>query len=256
MRTKRIFYLISVLLIVLSSCTSNKRLTYLRESSNNEEFKTSANNFIYKIQPKDILYIQINSLNKEVSELFNVNGFSNVASYNDQFLYLHSFSVNDSGFVSLPILGQIKVIDLTIDEAHIEIQNKINEYLKDATVIVKLISYRISILGEVKAPGHYILYQNNINIFEALSKAGDITDYGNKKNVLLLRPYNNTYKSIRLDLTDKNVLSSEYISLLPNDIIYVEPAKLKAFRLNSPNISIILSSISTLILVLSFVITK
>ncbi|OFY20540.1 MAG: hypothetical protein A2W98_06305 [Bacteroidetes bacterium GWF2_33_38] len=237
----------------LFSCTSYKKVTYLREAVHDEDFQLTAAYEIYKIQKKDILYIQIVSLSEEVNNLFNVNNGKILSTYNEQYLYLHSFSVNDSGYVVLPIIGEVKVLDLSIEEAHKAIQLQADQFLKDASVIVKLLSFKISILGEVNNPGHFNVYQNHINIMEALSIAGDIGDYGNKQNVLLIRHHANSTKTYRLDLTDKQLITSEFIYLLPNDVIYVEPLKAKAFRQNAPNISIVLTSISTIILVLNFI---
>jgi polysaccharide export outer membrane protein len=108
-------------------------------------------------------------------------------------------------------------------------------------------------LGEVSRPGVYTNYNDNITILEALGMAGDITIYGNKRNILLLRPAKKGVETIRINLNDAKLLESSNFYMLPNDILYVEPVKTKAFRLNAPNISIILSTITTFILVLNFI---
>ena len=107
-------------------------------------------------------------------------------------------------------------------------------------------------MGEVRRPGSYYNYNDRLTIFEAIGNAGDITDYGNKKNVLIIRPTNEGEKFFRVDLTDVNILKSEAYYLLPNDVIYIEPVRYKSFRLNAPNISLILSSVTTLVIVLNY----
>lgn len=140
-----------------------------------------------------------------------------------------------------------------MDEAITSIRQRADQYLKDATVIVKLISFKVSVIGEVNRPGTYNNYNNQLTVLEAISLAGDITDYGNRKEVLILRPSSGGTKTFRLDLTNKNILTSDGFFLLPNDIIYVEPIKTKSFRMNMSTISLAFTSISTLILVLNYI---
>jgi polysaccharide export outer membrane protein len=140
-----------------------------------------------------------------------------------------------------------------MDEAISSIRKRADQFLKDATVIVKLISFKVSVIGEVNRPGTYNNFNSQLTVLEAVSMAGDITDYGDRKRVLVLRPSAEGTRSFRLDLTSKNILTSDGFFLLPNDIIYVEPIKNKTFRINMPTISLAFTSISTLILVLNFI---
>jgi polysaccharide biosynthesis/export protein len=140
-----------------------------------------------------------------------------------------------------------------MDEAINAIRQRADRYLKDATVIVKLISFKISVIGEVNRPGTYNNFNNQLTVLEAISMAGDITDYGNRKMVLVLRPAADGTSTFRLDLTNSEILSSDGFFLLPNDIVYVEPIRNKSFRINMPAISLVFSSISTLILILNYI---
>ena len=133
------------------------------------------------------------------------------------------------------------------------IRQRSNQFLKDATVVVKLVSFKVSVIGEVNRPGSYNNYNSQLTVLEVISLAGDITDYGNRKSVLVLRPVTGGTKSFRLDLTDRQILTSDGFYLLPNDIVYVEPIKSKTFRINIPTISLFLTSVSTLILVLNYI---
>jgi polysaccharide export outer membrane protein len=172
---------------------------------------------------------------------------------NETSLFINGYTVSDSGYVEVPVLGRIPVVDMTVSQATDAIRERAGRYLKDATVIVKLISFRYSVIGEVARPGTFTNFNSQLTVLEAISNAGDITDYGNRKKVLVLRPDGQGTTTFRLDLTSRDILTSEGFFLLPNDIVYVEPIKSKTFRINSPTFSLVLSSITTLILVLNFI---
>lgn len=244
------------LLVAFSSCTTHKQLTYLQNvdslPSGTVYYKQPVE---YRIQNEDILYIRVISLNDEINTMINtfstqtnMNQFQNEIS-----LYLYGYSVNDSGYVDVPYIGNVKVLGLTLEEAKQTIKEKVDMSVRNATVIVKLVSFKFSVLGEVQRPGVYKNYNNQLTILEALSMAGDITDYGNRFEVLVVRPTKDDTKTYRVDLTDKSLLSSEAFFLLPNDVVYVQPIKSKSFRINIPTMTLALTTISTLILVLSFI---
>ena len=245
-----------ILVIAVSSCTTKKQLTYLQNvdslPSGTVYYKEPIE---YRIQNNDILYIRVVSLSEQVD--MQINTFQSQSGQNmfqnEISLFLYGYSVSDSGYVDVPSLGKINVIGRTIEEAQEVIYNRVNESIRNSTVIVKLISFKFSVLGEVRKPGIYMNYNNQITVLEAISKAGDITDFGDRKLVLVIRPTKSETKTFRIDLTDKSILSSEAFFLLPNDIVYIEPIKSKTFRINIPTMTLVLTTISTLILVLSFV---
>ncbi|OFY34053.1 MAG: hypothetical protein A2W91_15520 [Bacteroidetes bacterium GWF2_38_335] len=208
----------------------------------------------YLVQPNDMLFIRVSSINEEINKIYNSSYQTTNTNYayNSASLYLTSFSINDSGYVSLPIIGDMKVSNLSVLSIERLIQKRVDEFLNGAIVSVKLMTFPICVLGEVNNPGLYENYNNNLTIFEALGKASDLTIYGNRKNILIIRQTEEGNTTKRIDITDINLLASEYYYLRPNDIIYVEPMKYKAFKLNSPNISILLSGVTTLIVVLNF----
>jgi polysaccharide export outer membrane protein len=201
------------------------------------------------------MYIKIYSLNEEMSSMINqtIGSYQQNLFQNETSLFINGYTVSDSGYIEIPVLGKVLVAGKTIDEATNSIRQRTDKFLKDATVIVKLISFKISVIGEVSRPGTYNNYNNQLTVLEAISMAGDITDYGNRKQVLVLRPTSNGTKSFRLDLTNRSILSSDGFFLLPNDIVYVEPIKSKTFRINMPAISLAFTSISTLILILNYI---
>ncbi|MCK4344027.1 MAG: SLBB domain-containing protein, partial [Bacteroidales bacterium] len=151
---------------------------------------------------------------------------------------------------------KVFVLNKTVEEAKDAIQEKTDQILRNASVIVKLISFKFTVLGEVNRPGVYKNFNNQLTVLEAIGMAGDISDYGNRTKILVIRPTKNETRTYRIDLTKKDVLSSEGFFLLPNDIVYVEPIKSKTFRINIPTLSLFLSTLTTLILVLNFIITR
>ncbi len=125
--------------------------------------------------------------------------------------------------------------------------------LKDAHVIVKYGGFKFTVLGEVKQPGMFYIYNNRLSLLEAIGRAGDMTDFGNREYILIIRPTQSGSITFRINLLDKNVLQDPNFYLTPNDVVYVEPVKTKNWKLNASNVSIILSSITTMILVINFI---
>lgn len=246
-----------VFVVSISSCTQHKKTLYFNNLITENDSITYFENIPpnYLLKSGDILHIRILSINEDISKLFNANTSNTNYSqyYSDASMYVNGYSVNDSGYISLPVLGLLEVGGKTVNETQLLVQNNLDNFLKGATAIVKLLTYKITVLGEVNRPGVYNNYNDNITVLEAIGMAGDINPYGNKKNVLLMRPTKKGTETYRINLNDVSLLESSNFYMLPNDILYVEPVKSKAFKLNSSNISITLSSISTLILVLNFI---
>jgi polysaccharide export outer membrane protein len=244
----------TILIATIISCTRYKDMVILqsRKGENNNIYNAIPPP--YKIQKRDVLYIQVLSLNQEITQVINSTSTTNSTQLtSDASMFIYGNIVSDSGYVELPVIGKINVIDKTLEEAKIEIGKQASVFLKDATIIVKLISFKFSVLGEVKSPGVYQNFNNQLTVLEAIGKAGDITPYGNRHKILVVRPGTEGTKTFRLDITRAEILNSEGFFLLPNDIIYVEPVKSYNFKVNIQNISLLLTGISTLILVLNYI---
>ncbi len=256
MSISKISILISVIFIVLlSSCTSRKKTLYLRNIDNDSTNVFRSQQVEHRITSGDVLYINFYSFNKSLSEIFNSqdDSRSTYSMWNSEAnVYVNGFSVNDSGYVVLPLIGNIRITDLTIEEASAEIQSKAKTFVNDVTVIVKLLNYRYTIIGEVARPGTYTNYNDNLTIFQAVAKSGDVTIFGNKTISHIIRQTKEGQIVIPFDFTDINILTSEVYYIRPNDIIYIEPVRNKSFRQNLPNIALLFSSITTTILVLNF----
>lgn len=252
MRKKHLIFIL--LLLVLASCNRRSQLLYVQNLDSQGEVLI-AKPPIYRLQPGDILYIQLITPSPEISQAFNnpTGGQYMTRTQDEGSLYLNGYTVNDSGMVALPFLGEAKVQGLSISEATQELQKLTEKMYKDASLIVKLASFKVTVLGEVRRPGSIRNYNDQLNLFEAIAAVGDISENGDRKSVLVVRPGNEGNKTFRLDLTDKSVLASEAFYLLPNDVVIVEPIGNKVFQMNVPYITLTFSTISTLILLYNFI---
>ena len=216
---------------ILSACGSSEKVVYIE---NVNQLKKMADKTLFdaRIMPKDVLTVTVGTINKEASEPFNLTVLStNSPSALSAQPALQSYLVSNDGTIDFPVIGTIKVGGLTKKECETMILEKIRPYLAESEkpiVTVRMSSYSISVLGEVKNPGSFQVSREKINVFEALAQAGDMTIYGIRDRVRLIREDATGNKEIHiLDLTDANVINSPYYYLQQNDIIYVEPSKVK-----------------------------
>ncbi len=249
---KKILFIVAILSVTVA-CNRKSQLVYLNDVTN--ETLGSVKAPVYLIKPGDVLSIQIYTQDPNISRLFNLANTQTATSsiYNSEIsTYITGFSVSDSGEVNLPVIGKVRVAEHSVRDAQESIQLAADRYLKDALVVVKLLSFRVTVLGEVKRPGTYTNYKDNLNIFEAIGLAGDLSDFGKRNNVLVLRNTPQGVKTFRMDLQDKNIITSEGFFLLPNDTVIVEPRSGKVMALNTPNIQLLLSTLTTVLLFLNF----
>jgi polysaccharide biosynthesis/export protein len=246
--------LLLLLMLVFNGCTPPKKLKYLQGET--EVIHPVKREFTYNIQPGDVLYIKINTLDNETHQSFNIQGEAASRSSSEIALYLNSYTVNDSGMINFPICGNIHLEGQSIDQASKTIEEEVNVYLKQTTVLVKLMSFKVTILGDVNSPGVYQVYDASLNLFEALGLAGDLNNFGKRKTIKLIRQVEEGLKIVEIDITNQDILSSEYFHLLPNDIIYVEPHVAKSFGFEKFPFTEIFTSVSTLIVILTFINAK
>lgn len=220
----------------LTSCSAPKNIAYIK-NSDEVDFSHSAYLYDARIMPKDVLTITVNTVNPEASAPFNliVSTSLNTSNVNQTFgtnRALQSYLVSNDGTIEFPVLGTLQVGGLTKIECEKMIHDKIKPYLnaKETPVVtVRMANYKISVLGEVNRPGMFTVDNEKINIFEALAKAGDLTIYGVRDNVKLIRENEKGSKEIHtIVLNDANIINSPYYYLQQNDILYVEPNKVKA----------------------------
>lgn len=232
----RAFYIIGIFALLLTSCNAYKKVPYLQDTHVTNQFPTPRPMYDTKIMPKDMLTITVNTTDPEAdaADLFNltVQSSANISRSNSltQQPTLQQYLVNNDGTIDFPVLGRLKVSGLTKSEAENLIREKLGVYLKESPIVtVRMASYKISVLGEVARPGIFTVNYEKINIFEALAMAGDLTIWGMRDNVKLIRENENGESEVfNINLNNADIVSSPYYYLLQNDILYVTPNKAKA----------------------------
>lgn len=246
-----------IIIVFATSCYSNKELVYLQDETYSYKVPKAVENQrpIYRIQPNDVLHVDVKTPDPETTALFSARDDSRTGfNVNPAILYIMGYSVDNDGYVTIPLIGKIDVDNLTIDEIRSKIQAEVDKYLTNASVEVKLVSFKISILGQVKNPGYYYVYNGQANLMEGLSLANDITEYGSRKDIKLIRQTEKGSEVILLDLTDPSVIKSPYYYLLPNDVIYVPPAEKQVKNQNLRPLGVFFGGITAIVLVARFVI--
>lgn len=231
--------LLIILLLSVASCTSIKNIPYLK---NADKANLEASRMLYdaKIMPKDELTIYVNTTDPQASESFNLythtnnNNNSSRSSSNNRTgnSYTIGYLVDNEGNINFPVLGKLHVAGMTKNECQDMIASRIKAYLAETEnpiVTVYMSSYHVTVLGEVSSPRVVPVTTEKMNIFEAIANAGDLTIYGHRENVMLIREDGRGEKSVhRLNLNDATIMNSPYYYLQQNDIIYVEPQGVKA----------------------------
>lgn len=253
-----VIYVFTLSLLFLFSCSNTQEITMLRDVSADRSIHELSPKEPpeYRIRPSDILFLKILTLEPAINEIFNpsTTGNNNQSGTNQMYgspagQYLNGYLVADDGTVTIPIIGKIEMAGLTLIEAEDRLRVRAEEYLKQPSVQVKFLNYKITISGEVRNPDLLYNYEQNFNIFDAISMANGITDYADLTNVLVVRKTNGTSHTYRVDATSRSIYASEVFYLLPNDFVYIPPTNLKRTRDNTNVYSLILSAVSTLIVV-------
>ena len=233
MKLQNIF-IISICLTLLSSCASYKQVPYLQDAELINSIQESLPMYDAKIMPKDLLTITINTTDPEVAAPFNLTVQTSVNVAHSSSLThqptLQQYLVSNEGTIEFPVLGTLQVGGLTKGEAETLIRGKLGEYLKETPIVtVRMSNYKISVLGEVARPGVFTIGNEKVNIFEALAMAGDLTIWGMRDNVKLIREDADGQRNIiYLNLNRADIVTSPYYYLQQNDILYVTPNKTKA----------------------------
>lgn len=229
MRKNLFFIVFAVLCMTLGSCGSSKQIAYF-QNADSLSYAASKGLFDAKIMPKDLLTITVSTtdpkaatpFNLSVTNTLNATGYLSTGAGS-----LQTYLVDNDGFINFPVVGQLKVGGMTKRQCENYIRDKILPYMsktENPIVTVKMASFKVTVAGEVKAPGVFNVDQEKISVIEALARAGDLTIYGKRGNVLLIREDATGEKSVhRLNLNDANLINSPYYYLQQNDYLYVEP---------------------------------
>jgi len=244
------------LIFQLSSCVTQKDLEYLQAKDKNIKTYREADVADYKLKPNDELYITVTSLDEVNTNVFSNAGSQESMSASNLQPYgasLVSYAVNKEGYVLLPIIGGVNVLDKTLTQVSSMLKDSLTSILSQPLVTVKLVNRYVSVLGEVRNPGHFPYSQEKLTIYDAVGLAGDMTLYSNRKEVLLARNENGQNKIITLDLTNPELLGTTYYYVRPNDMIYVKPLKKRIWGMPDFPFAIILSTLSVTLLFYSVI---
>ncbi len=236
-------------MLTFCSCAQKRDLAYFSNLAQQRAEETIQDQPI-KIQQNDLLRININSLNPESNTLFTVNRQNATSGNYDG---PAGYRVAKDGMITLPVIGNIKMEGLTITQAQDALTEKLTKYVKEPIVEVQLLNFKITVIGEVNKPSSFTIPGDHINLLEALGMAGDMTVYGKRENVLIIREQNGKRTMRRLDLNQQNVLNDPFFNLMQNDIVYVEPDKSKAIEYSPSTriMPIVIASISAVAVLIS-----
>jgi len=238
---------IILILIFTASCVPLKQLSYFNDLD--ELVEPGINPRTQKlIMPFDKVYIKVISIDAPTNQIFNDNEEMRSGSSNGVLGYL----VDEAGNVNFPFVGNINVVKLTTAQASEKIQKALGDYVSNISVTVKYIDNQVTVLGEVKNQGVYPFIQDKLNIYEALGLGGGLSQYGDRRKIILIRNEGTKIMHYRLDLSDSKIAAKDYYYILPNDVIVVEPLKALSSSYQNITYTTILSSVTTLIAVLLF----
>jgi polysaccharide export outer membrane protein len=234
-------------MIFTASCVPIKQLNYFNDLNELEE--PAINPRKQKlIMPFDKLYIKVISIDPQTSQIFNATEEIRSGGNNG----VLGYPVDEAGNVTFPYAGNVNVASLTTAQAAEKIQKALSDYVAQTSVTVKYIDNQVTVMGEVRSQGVYPFIQDKLNIYEALGLGGGLTQYGDRKKIILIRNEGDKIMHYRLNLSDSKITGKDYYYILPNDVIVVEPLSALASSYQNITYTTILSSITTLIAVLLF----
>ena len=214
------FTIVSVILFLsLSSCVSKKEVVYFQNAKDFESI-VDTDTFTPKFKVNDIVSVFVSTFDLEAVKPFNLFIDGGGVSAQPQ---LMDYLIDIEGNIDYPVLGKIKLLGLSVQEAQDLFKEKLSLYLKDPIINIRILNFRISVLGEVRSPDRYEVSGERITILEALALAGDLNIKGHRENVLIIRDFNGTKTYTRVDLTNKELFNSPVYYLTQNDVVYVEP---------------------------------
>lgn len=228
-------------------CVTNKKTTYMQEYPESAYTGEYTSPEYHIIKPNDNLHIRVSTLDPRLASIFNATAEGAGVAVSEHSTSLTSYTVQEDGNVDLPYMGFVEVAGKTISEAKVAIATELDHYVKDAELTVKVVNKAVTVLGEVRQPGMYPIYQDRLNIYQALALAGDVTDFGDRYNVRIVRPTMEGSIVKEFDLTDKNIIDSEFYYIHPADVIYVKPMEGKFWAMNQFPFAVIFSSITATI---------
>ncbi|MEN2283861.1 polysaccharide biosynthesis/export family protein [Algoriphagus sp. SE2] len=233
-----------LLVLLASACISNKRITYLQNLPENEPIELDEFipfgevDYKYILQPFDIVEIDFASSDEELTKAFtyqnaNGGGISGMGGgsgggQGSDPLYFRGYSLDQEGFVEVPMLGKIQISGLTEEDAKNKVQEEINKFFKEEVYVrLRIAGIRYTTLGEFNSVGVKVIYKNRATIFDALANSGETTLLGKKNKLFIIRQYDGGTKIHQINLNDRAILASPFYFIQPNDILYMEPMRIR-----------------------------
>jgi len=248
------------MLLLFSSCAEKRNLVYFSDVNDSTSFTQAIMNVHQpKIQKGDILAISVSTMDATTNALFNTGailqgadsrlGTANAAGSTN--LAKEGYLVGNDGNVNFPVIGKVNLLGLTLEEAHGRLTDELNTYVKEPIVNIRYLNFKVTVIGEVNRPSSFTIENDQINVLEALGMAGDMTAYGKRENVLVIREVDGKRNMARLNLNTTNAFKSPYFYLQQNDVVYVEPDIMKEKQISrNPNTIPILIGLTSVITII------
>ncbi|KAA2239199.1 hypothetical protein F0L74_23625 [Chitinophaga agrisoli] len=254
------FFFIGICVLLCTSCVTTKNVTYFRDLPDTIKLRTMEKAAFYApvIQPDDILQVSIQTLDPAATALLNQQNTANwqvtgtPATGSSGSGGVSGYLVDKEGYVLLPLIGKVLVKGKTTDKVRDEIRDKAAEYYKDPVVNVRFANFKITVLGEVARPSTYVMPNEKVTLLDALGMAGDLTIYGKRENVLLIREKEGKKEFVRFNLNNSQLFTSPYYYLQQGDVVYVEPNKARIVATDAARLRTItiITSVTTLLAIL------
>jgi len=241
-----------LLLLSTFSCVPIEEIAYLQSEKEKNDQVYELNYDDYTVGYNDILYIAVKTQEDE----FLKNPERNSAFSSDAFFYLSGYTVDEKGYIDIPVVGEVYVFGQTISQIKSRLKELLSTYYKNFVVVVKPTGVKVSILGEVVRPGSYTFYQNNVTIFELLARCGDLGQLANRKRVKLLRHSDDNVKVHYIDLTQQDIFNTDFYYLQPEDVFYIEPLPVKTWGIGTTGFSslqVVMSILSSAFLIVNVI---
>lgn len=245
MKPLRLLLPLAVYLCALSSCVTKKDLVYFQNASQSIEYQVASRPI--KLRTGDVLNVVISTL--PTSQL---NTFSNADVQNNAVPIINGYTISEQGTIQLPVIGEVAAAGKTLDQVRARIIALVAEYFQNASVKVHLLSFTVSVLGEVAQPGQYTVYKENITFLDGLALGGDLLPSADRNRVHLIRTEGGATTRHAIDLQQDSLFSAPYFYLQPDDVIYVEPARYRSVNPLQPW-AITVSALSVVVLFLNII---
>lgn len=254
------FFTLLTVLLVSGSCVSKKQLTYLQyagagspTSYANIDPRLTVTPGEYRLMPYDNLFIRVATPDARWSEIFNVMPTGSGGAMTEESAGLLGYPVDIHGDIEIQFIGKVNVGGLTLSETKAKLDSVFKNYVNDASLTVRMVNNSITVIGEVRMPGRFPIMKERLNVFEAVAMAGDLNEYSNRQKVQVIRPTEYGPVVKEFSLRNRDILTSEYYYVMPNDIIYAQPLKGRSFMVNTPVYSLFFTAITTALVLITFI---